>query len=132
MVTVVGLGAWCDVADVPVPHGLAFVVDEFARTSDGRRLTLLDRRGFASALNGRRSVEENWATETAQGLTAGVLTTVLPDDAEDTGDEHRWAELAAALVDRGIDATEAALRTLPYEVVLSDRVHARLARSHAP
>ena len=126
MVTVVGLGAWCDVAEVPVVHGLAFAVDEFALTSDGQRLTLLDRRGFASALNGRRSVEENWAAETVRGLTACVLTTVLPDDAEDTGDEHRWAELAADLVGRGLDVTEADLRTLPYEVVLSGRVRARL------
>lgn len=127
MVAVVGLGAWCDVDDVPAPDGLAFLVDEFALLSDGRRLTLLDRRGFTSALSGRRSVEQNWAAETWQGLTADVLTTVLPDDAEDTGEEHRWTDLTVALAERGVDATEAALRTVPYEVVLSDRVRARLA-----
>ncbi|RHA43913.1 hypothetical protein [Cellulomonas rhizosphaerae] len=128
MATVVGLGAWCDESDVPEADGLAFDVDEFAMTSDAERITILDRRGFALALTGGRSVAENRTALTAEGLTASVLTTVLPDDAEETGDEHRWAELAADLVGRGFDVTGASLRALPYQVVLSERIRTRLGR----
>lgn len=60
--------------------------------------------------------------ETLDGLTRDVLTTVLPDDAEETGEEHPWAWLAELARARGLDVTADDLRGLPYEVAFTDEV----------
>lgn len=155
--TVVRLGAWCDyVTDEearaeffrpprpesprdgagPVPgladaraveealehhrRSAAFRVHEFAVLDDGRRLTLSTDRGFA--LSGPA---DPWAALTLESVEADVRTTVLPDD--DTGEAHPWAWLAERLRAEGVDVTPEHLAALPYEVVFSDRLRARLA-----
>jgi len=77
----VGLGAWCDL-DSPAEDagGSHFKVREFALLSDGREVTLLDDRGWTiSAPLARVSVTH---------IVSGTYTTVLPDNAEETGEEH--------------------------------------------
>jgi hypothetical protein len=55
-----------------------------------------------------------------------VRTTVLPDD-DDTQDEHPWEWLAGLLHDvHGVEATVEELRLLPYDVVFSERLRARV------
>ncbi|MGY1839423.1 MULTISPECIES: hypothetical protein [unclassified Modestobacter] len=103
------------------PGGLDFRVEEFAVLADGRRIRLHDERGF-----GLSAGADPWQHLTLAGLEADVRTTVLPDDAEDTGEEHPWDWLAGLLHAHGIDASPEELRTLPYDVEFSDRLRARL------
>jgi hypothetical protein len=72
-VTVIGLGAWTELAHKD-DRGMDIDVHEFAVLSDGRRLTLHQNYGFSTS-----------ATHmTADPAVRSVLTTVLPDDAEET------------------------------------------------
>ena len=106
-------GRFVPVPGVPVlsPGGISFQVEEFAVLADGRRVRLHAERGFF----------------TLESVEASVLTTVLPDDAEQTGDDHPWEWLAELLRDQGVAATPKQLRTLPYDGELRDRLRARLA-----
>lgn len=101
------------------PSGLAFSVEEFAVLADGRRLRLHAERGFAMGAGAHP-----WAFVTRAGLRSDVLTTVLPDDAEETGEEHPWDWLAQLLRAQGVEASPDELRVLPYDVELSDRLRA--------
>ncbi|HEY0641039.1 MAG TPA: hypothetical protein VGD67_25685 [Pseudonocardiaceae bacterium] len=101
-----------------------FRVEEFATLSDGRRVVLSDDRGWSV---GGGSVDDLWARMTVASVEADVLLVVLPDDAEETGEAHPWEWFAAALRSHGVDVTAESLRGLPYDVVLSPRLHARLS-----
>lgn len=115
--TVVGLGAWCDVVAEP-GSGLHFRVQEFATLADGRRLTLHDERGFSM---GSSTSEDLWSFVTLEGLERDVRTTVLPDD-DDTADDHPYEWLAGLLRAHGVDVSPAHLRRLPYVVEFSQRL----------
>jgi hypothetical protein len=62
---------------------------------------------------------------TLEHLERDVRTTVLPDD-DDTQDEHPWEWLAGLIRAHGEEATAEELRLLPYDVVFSERLRARL------
>ena len=98
-------------------RGVSFVVHEFADLADGRRITLHEDRGFTTSAQ--------WRYLTLDDLERDVRTTVLPDD-DDTQDEHPWEWLAELLHVRGVDATAEELRLVPYNVVFSERLRARL------
>ena len=98
-------------------RGVSFVVHEFADLADGRRITLHEERGFTTSAQ--------WRYLTLDDLERDVRTTVLPDD-DDTQDEHPWEWLAELLHVRGVDATAEELRLVPYDVVSSERLRARL------
>ena len=108
--------------------GLHFRVEEFATLSDGRRLVLTDDRGWGSS--GPRGVGRDglWAYETVETIESTVRNVVLPDDAEETGEEHPWTWLAERIRALGVETTPEELRQLPYDVVLSDRLRTRLTR----
>jgi hypothetical protein len=108
-------------------QGLSFVVHEFADLADGRRLTLHEERGFTSwaLASSGPAPSDQWRGLTLEHLEANVLTTVLPDD-DDTQDEHPWERLAELLHVHGIEATAEELRLLPYDVVFSERLRARV------
>jgi hypothetical protein len=147
-VEVMGLGAWCDIltedeyrdelAGSAWPpeeveqsletfrEVLHFRVDEFATLSDGRRLTLADR-GWSSRVSGGLAAEDQWSYMAVEQVEADVRNVVLPDDAEETGDEHPWAWLAARLGALGVETTPDELRRLPYDVILTRRLRARLS-----
>jgi hypothetical protein len=120
-VTVVGLGAICDLSpsgnDDPREFGL--VVSEFVLLDNGDRVTLHSERGFS----GRSSSGSIWAHATIDSITRGVLTTVLAAD----DDDHPWEWLADLARRHGIDVTADELREVPYEVVISEPVRRRLA-----
>jgi hypothetical protein len=109
---------------VPVldPRAISFRVTEFAVLSDGRRVRLHDDRGFTTG-----GPPDPWAGLTLEELAGDVLNAVLPDDAEETGEDHGWAELAQLLRAQGVDVAAEGLRDLPYVVEFSDRVRARVA-----
>ncbi len=98
-------------------RGLSFDVHEFADLADGRRLTLHEERGFGTSAQ--------WRYLTLEDLESAVRTTVLPDD-DDTQDEHPWEWLAGLLHVHGVEATDEELRLLPYDVVFSERLRARV------
>ena len=117
-------GRFVPVPGVPVlsPGGISFQVEEFAVLADGRRVRLHAERGFTLSAG-----VDPWQFVTLESLEAAVRATVLPDDAEQTGDDHPWEWLAELLRDHGVAASPEQLRTLPYDVELSDRLRARLA-----
>jgi hypothetical protein len=105
-------------------RGLSFVVHEFADLADGRRLTLHEERGFT--IGGGPAPSDPWRYLTLEHLERDVRTTVLPDD-DDIQDEHPWEWLAELLHVHGVEATAEELRLLPYHVVFSERLRARVA-----
>lgn len=111
---------------------LNFRVEEFATLSDGRRLTLTDDRGWSISGPGS-TADDLWAYQTVESVETDVRNVLLPDDAEQTGDEHPWVWLAERLRAQGVEATPERLRRLPYNVILSERLRARLsAPAHRP
>jgi hypothetical protein len=108
-------------------QGISFDVHEFADLDDGRRLTLHEERGFTISLRASTgpAPSDQWRYLTLEHLERDVLTTVLPDD-DDTQDEHPWEWLAGLIRAHGVEATADEVRVLPYDVVFSERLRARL------
>ncbi len=107
---------------------------------DGRRVTLLDDRGWSEKVvrsDGRTvtAIEalEAWSSVTREEIEREARTVVGPDEAfdghsqEDMEDDH-WAHLAGVLRAHGISIEPAELRRLPHEVVLGERLLAALDR----
>ena len=103
------------------PSGVHFRVEEFAVLADGRRIRLHAERGFT--LSGG---VDPWEGLTLENLDASVRATVLPDDAEDTGEDHPWEWLSELLLVQGIGASPEQLQIVPYDVELSDRLRAQV------
>lgn len=84
---------------------------EFALLSDGREVTLLDDRGWTMfAPLGEISLTH---------VVRNVYNVVLPDDAEETGEEHEWQRFEQRLREAGVTVTRDELRALPYRVSFS-------------
>lgn len=119
---VVSLGAWCDLhlrrGSPGAGGGRSFKVREFALLPDGREVTLLDDRGWTTSA----PLDEISLTH----VLRSTYTAVLPDNAEETGDEHEWDHFAQRLSEAGVAVTPDELRALPYRVNLSDRLRSRL------
>lgn len=114
-VTVVALGAWVELARKD-QSGMDIDVHEFAVLEDGRRLTLHQERGFSTSAT----------CLTADHVHASVLTTVLPDDAEVTGEDHPWEWLVSLLRNHGVAVTPLQLKSAGYVVEFGPRLSALL------
>jgi len=109
-VAVVRLVAWGDLM-VGSGGGTSCKVREFALLSDGREVTLLDDRGWTtSAPLGEISLTH---------VVHNVYNVVLPDNAEETGEEHEWQRFEQRLHEAGVAVTRDELRALPYRLILS-------------
>ncbi|MEX2263736.1 MAG: hypothetical protein WD696_17410 [Bryobacteraceae bacterium] len=122
---VVGIGAICDLRPQRFDdaRSQSFLVSEFVTLEDGRRVILHRDRGFTI---GWKSAPESGSDalqrhETPDSITQDVLNTVLPDD-DDSGEDHHWPWLAELARARGLNVTAEDLRSLTYEVVLTDNV----------
>jgi hypothetical protein len=120
---VVGLGAWCEFVpedeSTASPGAVSFAIAESATLDDGRRVTLhAGERGFSSWGPPSHSGHP-LRHMSAEAIRAGVLTTVLPDD-DDTTDQHPYEWFAALLQQRAITVSADDLRSVPYEVRLSE------------
>ena len=103
-------------------RGMDVDVHEFAVLDDGRRLALHQERGFSSG-----------GTHLSAGdVERSVLTTVLPDDAEATGEDHPWEWLASLVRDHGVAVTAEQLKAVPYAVELGPRLVALLESEGRP
>ena len=107
--TVVSLGAWGDLQE-GAGGGTSCKVREFALLSDGREVTLGDDRGWTTSA----PLSEISLTHVVRNL----YNVVLPDNAEETGQEHEWQRFQQRLHAVGIAVTPDELRALPYHVIL--------------
>jgi hypothetical protein len=110
-------------------HQVEIRIEEFAILADGRRL-VFDEQGFSGrtfALGAPDPVDP-WAHETVESIEAGVRNTVLPDDDETAAKyDHDWWHIALCLRELGVAVSPDELMRLPYDVVLSERLRARLS-----
>ncbi|MEV0621940.1 hypothetical protein AB0I81_52080 [Nonomuraea sp. NPDC050404] len=126
MTTVVRLETFADLDERAGddPHWVSVSATLSAVLDDGRRVTLLDDRGWSGT--------RRWETATAGEIESTTLTVVGPDEPVE-GQTHEevaaahWAHLAAVLGEGGVAAGPDTLRALPHVVVLSDRLRARTA-----
>ena len=99
---------------------------------DGRRVTLLDDRGWTESLRGADpDGPDIWALTSIAQVEETARTVVGPDEPPDgfTHDEmerSHWGHLAGVLRAHGVTADDGELPRLPHEVVLGRRLLARL------
>jgi hypothetical protein len=127
-----GWAAFVPQPGVPVlsPGAIHLRVEEFAVLADGRRVRLHAERGFTLSAErgfGLSAGVDPWQHLTLEDLEADVRATVLPDDAEDTGEDHPWEWLSDLLRVQGIEASTEELRVVPYDVEFSDRLWVRVS-----
>jgi len=100
--------------------------------ADGRRVVLLDGRGWTSSLRGFRADDMDvWATSSEAEIAETARAVVGPDEAyggrsQSEMDAGHWTTLAETLRAEGVEAGADDLRRLPHDVVLTERLRARL------
>ncbi len=112
---------------VQFDQGLSWSVLEAAHLSDGREILLRDGLGWSVSAHGLTR-EELWKQFTVKSLKQDVLNVVLPDDAEETGQEHPYELFARSLRSHGVAVRAEDLRLVAYSVVLAPRLQEKLAR----
>ncbi|HSL58947.1 MAG TPA: hypothetical protein VK866_13960 [Acidimicrobiales bacterium] len=122
---VVRLGALCEL-EGDTSTQANFRVSEYAVLDDGSEVVLHSERGYSAWANGGEDADI-WTHMTAAGIESDVLGVVLPDDAEQTGDDHPWDWLVDLLAQRGVIESAERLREVPYEVRLGPSVLSRLS-----
>jgi hypothetical protein len=102
---------------------------------DGRRLLLLDDRGWTEAPRGAgaNEIDDLWALTSERDIVETARVVVGPDEAfdgrsQDDMETDHWNTLAETLRGHGVVVDASELRRLPHDVVLSDRLRARLGR----
>ncbi len=134
--------------DGPDGRRMAVSARHLAVLEDGRRVVLLDGRGWSEELRTARDepprrelglveAPSPWAYETAEEIERTARFVVGPD--EPFGDQTRadmeashWESLARVLRQEGVDVGAAELRVLPHDIQLGDRVLARVGVSRRP
>jgi hypothetical protein len=102
---------------------------------DGSRLLLLDDRGWTEELRGpgANEIDDLWALTSEGDIAETARLVVGPDQAfggrsQDDMENNHWSALAETLRGHGVVVDASELRQLPHDVVLSDRLRARLGR----
>ena len=116
-----------------------------AALADGGRALLLDDRGWSSsALRAYRAGElsegdswpeqpDPWAGTTVEEIEETARVVVGPDEppdghSQEEAEEAHWAYLVDVLREQGLVVDPLELKRLPHEVVLSERLRARIGR----
>ena len=91
-------------------------------------MTLHEDRGFTLGLgsSGQSGSVDIRRHLTPENLSRQVLNVVLPDD-DEPAEDHPWSWLADLARARGLSVSEDDLRSLPYEVIITDKVRRWLA-----
>jgi hypothetical protein len=126
LVTVADLGEPVNPGDISVSARHEAVID------DGRRVVLLDGRGFTESLRGPGAGEVDvWTTTSEDDLGRTARMVVGPD--EPFGDltqadmeAGHWTTLVDTLRSQGVEADADELGRLPHDVELTDALRARL------
>ena len=102
---------------------------------DGSRLLLLDDRGWTEELRGAgaNEVDDLWALTPERDIVETARMVVGPDEPDGGRTQNdmeagHWNALAETLRAHGVVVDAGELRQLPHDVVLSDRLRARLAQ----
>lgn len=120
---VIGIGAYCELAEQGDKRTQSFDVSEFIVLETGERVWIHHERGFTSGLGHTSQEDETLSSSmTIAELTNDVLTAVLPDEGFGDGEDHPWEWLAELAQARGLTITVDELKRLPYEVVFTDAV----------
>jgi hypothetical protein len=115
---------------------------------DGRRVLLLDDRGWSSSLSPFRTgevpegdswwedVRDIWAVTSVEEIEDTARVVVGPDEpfegrSQEEMDADHWAYLAGVLRQQGVVVDALELKRLPHDVVLSERLLARVGRDPA-
>jgi hypothetical protein len=132
MPRVVRIVTRADVQDHPDPRTMSVSARMEAVLDDGRRLLLLDGRGWSSSLRGAGADEADiWADVSEDEIAEMTRVVVGPDEPfgghsqADMETDH-WNALAETLRSQGITIAGGELMQLPHDVVLSDRLLACL------
>jgi hypothetical protein len=112
-----------------------------AELADGRRIVLLDGRGWTSSLRrterqevphhaDRENVPDIWVVTSTDEIEETARVVVGPDEpfggrSQADMEEGHWSFLADVLQRQGVVADARELRQLPHDVVLSERLLAR-------
>jgi hypothetical protein len=141
VVAVVRLVTVVDVRDDEADaHRMSVSARHEAVLADGRRVLLLDGRGWTSALmrmripdDGvlREDVTDIWAVTSVEEIEKSARIVVGPDEPFDghTREEleaGHWDHLSDVLRQQGVAADARELKQLPHDVMLSERLLARV------
>jgi hypothetical protein len=133
---VIRLETLADLRERADPRELSVAARHEAVLDDGRRVTLLDDRGWTEALRGAGvdATSDVWRTTSERHIAEMARVVVGPDEpfggrTQREMEESHWSWLAEKLGAAGVLVDGAGLRRLPHEVVLSDRLRARLGRA---
>jgi hypothetical protein len=113
---------------------------------DGRRVVLLDDRGWTwsslitvqAGASDRDSTPEQqpdtWAATSVEDIEQTARMVVGPDEppdgfSQEDAEQGHWAYLSDVLRQHGVVVKASDLRRLPHDVVLSERLLARVGRS---
>jgi acetyl esterase/lipase len=139
-----------DIDDVdeegPNARRMSVTARQEALLEDGRRVVLLDDRGWSGQLGAvwtddapppegwRETLPSTWAFETVEELERTARDVVGPDEPvrDSTQAEieaSHWEALASILREHGVEVEAAELRELPHDVELSTRLRARVSRA---
>lgn len=101
--------------------GVHFSISETVEFSDGGFAVSSDGRGWTVFLSGA-SPDVFFAQATRDSIIKGLRNCLLPDDAEETGEEIDWIPLVSELRKTGESIGKADLDSLPVSFVVSDRL----------
>jgi hypothetical protein len=112
---------------------VAVSVRHEAVMDDGSRLLLLDDRRWTEEARGAgaNEIDDLWALTPERDIVETARAVVGPDEpfggrSQDDMEAGHWNALAENLRAQGVVADAGLLRRLPHDVVLSDRLRARL------
>lgn len=124
MTAVRRLITYADIADSSHPGRVAVTTRHELELTDGRRVLLLDDRGWGSS--------GSWARVSAESIQRTARMVVGPDEPPE-GRLHEemealhWSFLQQVALRHGVVVDVAELRRLPHEVVLSEQLRARIS-----
>jgi hypothetical protein len=141
LVTLVDLND--EVAD---PRQMSLSARHEAVLEDGGRLLLLDDRGWTSSTlkasmvgdvpggDVRREELDSWALTSVEEIEETARVVVGPDEppdgcSQEDSEVAHWASLAGVLRQQGVVVDVLELKRLPHDVVLSERLLARIDRA---
>jgi hypothetical protein len=125
-------------------HQMSVSARHEAVLTDGRRVVLLDDRGWTSAAltaswgevpdgGSRRDQLDTWALTSVEDIEETARVVVGPDEPADGYSQEEmeaghWAYMADVLRQQGVVVRSVELKRLPHDVVLSERLLARIGR----
>jgi hypothetical protein len=103
--------------------------------TDGRRVVIVDDRGWSWSVHGGQGdvVHDPWSSTSLEDIEDTARVVVGPDEPcdgrshDDMEADHR-AYIAGLLQQQGVGVTAHDLKSLPHDVVLSERLLARVSR----